>query len=236
MSPRAPPSGRLAVWDVDGTLVDSRASIQAAMVRAYEAEGLDAPGYDLTRAIVGLSLREAMGVLSPELEPLTLDRLTEGYKAAWVQLHADPAFHEPLYPGAADLLEAMAQAGWGMAMATGKSRRGVESVLAAHGWSGVFVSTHCADDGPGKPHPAMLQAALAASGAAPGEAVMIGDTAFDMRMARAAGVRAQGVSWGFHTADEVREGGAHAVAHSFAELHALLDRWAAGPLEETAPA
>ena len=217
----------LAVFDVDGTLVDSRQAIQAAMVRAFEGEGLAPPPYDETRRIVGLSLAEAMAVLRPGAEPAGLARLVEGYKAAWVRLHADPAFHEPLYPGAADLLAHLAAAGWRLSMATGKSRRGVEAVLGAHGWSGLFASTHCADDGPGKPHPAMLHAALAAAGAEPAEAVMIGDTGFDMAMARAAGVRALGVAWGFHTAAEVLAGGADHLSRSSPELEAELDRFAA---------
>ena len=142
-------------------------------------------------------------------------------------MHADPGFREPLYPGAADLLARLATSGWRLSMATGKSRRGVEAVLEAHGWAGLFVSTHCADDGPGKPHPAMLRAALRASGVRPSHAVMVGDTAFDMAMACAADVRAVGVSWGFHTAEEVLAGGADQLSRDFAELGAELDRFAA---------
>lgn len=216
----------LAVWDVDGTLVDSRASIQAAMGAAFHAEGLAPPPYDATRRIVGLSLPDAMDAMAPEADAAKLARLTQAYKDAWVEMHARPGFHEPLYPGAAALLERLRAEGWRLAMATGKSRRGVEAVLAMHGWADVFGSTHCADDGPGKPHAAMLRAAMAAAGADPADTVMIGDTSFDMVMARAAGARAQGVAWGFHTSDEVRAGGAEHVAADMAELGAELDRFA----------
>ena len=219
--------GPLAVFDVDGTLVDSRETIQAAMVRAFEAEGLAAPAYDSTRRIVGLSLPEAMRVLVPGADAGGLDRLVESYKSAWIALHADPAFMEPLYPGAADLLSRLAATGWRLALATGKSRRGVEAVVRAQGWETVFASTHCADDGPGKPHPAMLEAALAVSGVKPGQAVMIGDTAFDMAMARSAGVRALGVAWGFHTEAEVWDGGADHLSRDFTDVATELDRFAA---------
>lgn len=216
----------LAVWDVDGTLVDSRASIQEAMAAAFTAEDLHPPPYDATRRIVGLSLPEAVRTLAPELDADRLERLTQAYKDGWVEMHARTGFHEPLYPGAAALLERLRAQGWRLAMATGKSRRGVEAVVALHGWADVFGSTHCADDGPGKPHPAMLRAAMAAAAAEPRDTVMIGDTAFDMAMARAAGVRALGVAWGFHTADEVRAGGADHLAADMAELGAELDRFA----------
>ena len=211
------------MWDVDGTLVDSRASIQEAMTRAFEAANLAPPPYDATRRIVGLSLRPALAELAPRLDDAALDRLADAYRGAWLDMHAAPGFSEPLYPGAQACLEQLRREGWRLAMATGKSRRGVERALAVHGWGELFLSTHCADDGPGKPDPAMLNAALAAAGAPAGAAVMIGDTAFDMAMARAAGVRALGVSWGFHTAEEVRAGGAEAVVDDFSALEAALD-------------
>ena len=212
---------------MDGTLVDSRASIQAAMVRAFAAEGLPAPVYDRTRRIVGLSLGEAMAVLAPDLDACVRGRLVDGYKAAWIELHADPAFHEPLYAGAADLLARLTDEGWRLSMTSGKSRRGVGFLIRAHGWEALFVSTHCADDSPGKPHPAMLRAALAVSDIRPGRAVMIGDTGCDMAMARAAGVRALGVTWGFHTEAEVLAGGADHLGQDFRDLAAELDRFAA---------
>jgi phosphoglycolate phosphatase len=112
-------------------------------------------------------------------------------------------------------------------MATGKSRRGVGRWLARDGWAELFASTHCADDGPGKPHPAMVLAALEACGASPQRAVMIGDTSHDIQMALNAGVRAQGVAWGFQTAEEVAASGAHHVALTFDELSAELERFAA---------
>ena len=215
------------MFDVDGTLVDSRATIYEAAQSAFRDLGLPEPAYDEVRQIVGLTLHEALGVIAPELPPQDLDRLVLRFQAAFQRFHARPGFIEPLYDGAAELLDALRAGGWNIAMATGKSRRGVENVIRMHGWADLFDSTHCSDDGPGKPHPAMLEAAMAALAAPPERTVMIGDTAHDIAMAKAARARAQGVAWGFHTRDEIAAAGADHVAGTFAELHAALDRFAA---------
>ncbi|HEX8568985.1 MAG TPA: HAD-IA family hydrolase [Caulobacteraceae bacterium] len=217
----------LAVFDVDGTLVDSRATIFEAAQSAFRDLALPEPAYDEVRQIVGLTLHEALGLIAPDLPPPDLDRLVLRFQAAFQRFHAEPGFIEPLYDGAAELLDALRSGGWKIAMATGKSRRGVENVIRMHGWADLFDSTHCSDDGPGKPHPAMLEAAMAALSTPAGRTVMIGDTAHDIAMAKAAGARAQGVAWGFHTVDEIAAAGADHVAGTFAELHAALDRFAA---------
>ena len=225
----------LAVFDVDGTLVDSRATIYEAAQSAFRDLGLPEPAYDEVRQIVGLTLREALGLIAPDLPAPDLDHLVHRFQAAFQRFHAVPGFIEPLYDGAAELLDALKSDGWKIAMATGKPRRGVENVIRMHGWADLFDSTHCSDDGPGKPHPAMLQAAMAALGAPPEGTVMIGDTAHDIAMARAAGARAQGVAWGFHTTDEIAAAGADHVADSFAELSDALQAFA-GPAPCPAPA
>jgi len=219
-------SVRLAVFDVDGTLVDSREIIWRAAREASADVGLPEPDYDRVRRVVGLSLGDALRALAPELAGAELEAFVERYKASFLRMHATPGFAEPLYDGAEDLLQRLRRGGWTVAMATGKSRRGVERWLARDGWAEIFASTHCADDGPGKPDPAMLLAAMKAAGAGPERTVMIGDTSHDMLMAVNAGVRPQGVAWGFQTADEVRAAGAVHVAESFAELEAELDRFA----------
>jgi len=221
-------SRRLAVFDVDGTLVDSRATIQRCMTLAFEALDLTPPPYEVTRQVVGLNLKEALDGLAPELGPDDRQLLTRAYSDAFKRVHADPGFGEPLYPGAAELLARLRGEGWLIAMATGKSRPGVERVIRTHDWADLFDSTHCADDGPGKPHPAMLVECMRVLQARPEVTVMIGDTAHDIRMARAARVRAQGVAWGFHTAAEVAEAGADHVALTFAELSAELERFGQG--------
>ncbi len=216
----------LAIWDVDGTLVDSRETIAACMDAGFASQRLPRPGYDRTRHIVGLTLNVAVEAMTPGLPPTVQAGVADGYRTAFQALHADPAYREPLYPGAAELMERLARAGWRQAVATGKSRRGLDRVVAANGWQERFVSLHCSDDGPGKPDPAMVLAALAATGTPPERAVMIGDTSHDMRMGKTAGVRALGVAWGFHTAEELREAGADHVSVTWAELRAELDRFA----------
>jgi phosphoglycolate phosphatase len=211
----------LAVFDVDGTLVDSRASIAEAMTGAFQAMALTPPDYDAIRAIVGMSLVPAIAVLAPGADESDLARLKQEYVAAFARRRA-AGLRDPLYAGAEDLLREMRGQGWLMAVATGKSRAGVTSVFAAHGLTDLFDSVHCADDGPGKPDPYMLNCGIAALSASPAHTIMIGDTSHDMLMARAAGVYAQGVDWGFHTEEEMMAGGAHHVSRSFGELAGAL--------------
>lgn len=220
---------KLAVFDVDGTLVDSRRSIAEAMSAAFRALGLAAPGYDETRRIVGLSLEPAIAVLAPDLERSRYPLLAQAYKDAFVA-NRDAGLVEPLYDGARELVMQLRAEGWKLGVATGKARRGVEAFMERHGFDGVFDAAFCADDGPGKPDPHMLNLVIETVGATPTDAVMIGDTSFDMAMARAADCYAQGVSWGFHTIEEIQSGGAHHIAEDFAVLRSELARWARAPV------
>ena len=217
---------KLVVFDVDGTLVDSRAILKQASDAAFHALGLTPPPYDALRQIVGLSLAEGLAQLAPEQPPEVLDKLVAHYKSSFGDLHRQPGFTEPLYPGAAELLERLKRDGWRIAMATGKSRRGVDTIVAMHAWADLFDSTHCSDDGPGKPHPAMLLQAMRALDASPACTVMVGDTSHDIGMAQAAGVRAVGVTWGFHTRAEIEASGADVVLDTFEQLAAELDGFA----------
>jgi phosphoglycolate phosphatase len=225
MRPAAP---RLAVFDVDGTLVDSRRSIADAMDQAFSAVGLPPPGYGETRKIVGLSLVPAIKVLAPDLAEARYPALAEAYRQAF-SANREKGLTEPLYDGARALVMELKEAGWWLGVATGKVRRGVDHFLEAHAFKDVFDCTFCADDGPGKPHPHMLQLNLKAVAVPAAQAVMIGDTSFDMIMAREAETLAQGVSWGFHTVAEVEAGGAHHVAEDFAALRQRLAAFAEGP-------
>lgn len=217
----------LAIFDVDGTLVDSRASIARAMDMAFTALDLPAPGYAATRKIVGLSLEPAIAALAPDLPQARWPQLAEAYKQAFIQNRAD-GLNEQMYEGARDLLLSLKEQSWLLGIATGKARRGLDHFLQTHDLGGVFDCAFCADDGPGKPDPHMVRLNLRAVGARPSQAVMIGDTSFDMAMALAADCYAQGVSWGFHTVEEIREAGAHHVAADFAVLAAQLGRFARG--------
>ncbi len=216
----------LAIFDIDGTLVDSRYMIQAAMERAFTARDLTPPVYEQTRQIVGLSLGVAIDRLAPrDLGPDALAELTEGYKNAFIAMRQAGEESEPLYDGATDLLTSLKSEGWHMGIATGKSRRGLDAVMSREGWFDIFDCSFCADDGPGKPHPHMVNENLRALTADPQNAVIIGDTHFDMSMGKAAGVHAIGVDWGFHNFAEVKAGGADVMVSTMGELSAALTQF-----------
>ncbi len=215
---------KLAVFDVDGTLVDSRQVITEAMNRAFKRAGLGEIGYDRTRTIVGLELTEAVLRLAPVDYPAErIPQLASFYKQAFVEMRSEDGFSEPLYAGARDTVERLADTGWLLGVATGKARRGLDIVFEHHGLHKFFQTLQTVDGGPGKPHPRMVLDAMNETGVEAEDTVMIGDTSFDMAMGRAAGVTALGVSWGFHTVDEINEGGAHAIHHDFAALDRALD-------------
>ncbi len=213
---------RLAIFDCDGTLVDGQAGVVNAMVVAFAAVGLPPPDKHQVRRIVGLSLPQAIRLLAPEASEDERQSADAAYREAFRTARESGSLVEPLYDGMAGLIEALAGDGWLLGVATGKSQRGLEHCLAMHGLSRHFVTLQTADHHPSKPHPSMIEMALAEAGVGREAAVMIGDTAFDIAMAVNAGVRAIGVDWGYHTAHELREAGAEVVARDPAHLKELL--------------
>ena len=217
---------RLAIFDCDGTLVDSQHNICLAMERCFAAAGLPPPARERTRAVVGLSLIEAMRRMLPEAEPDHHVDLAEQYKAAFQAMRAEALVEEPLYDGIAELIDALKAEGWLLGVATGKSDRGLALCLDHHGIAGRFVTLQTADRHPSKPDPSMIALAMADAGAAPQTTMMIGDTSYDMAMARAAGVTAVGVGWGYHHEEELRRAGAHHVASHPRDILALTKAFA----------
>lgn len=218
---------RLVVWDIDGTIVDSRDVIQNAMTKAFNDLGLQPPQYDQTRTIVGLSLDEACRQLAPAgFSENDLPDLVEAYKNAFVFNRTQTGFKEPLYEGAVEILEALANQNCLMAVATGKSRKGIDAVFGSHDLHRFFDTIWCADDGPGKPHPFMVQEAMKALGVDATETVMVGDAIHDIHMGRSAGVVTHGVSWGFGESAELHEAGAHFVHHTMDDLSMALNQFA----------
>lgn len=215
---------KLAVFDCDGTLVDGQASICEAMEAAFAAQGLTAPSRGVIRRAVGLSLPQAISQLLPDADEDQRATLVENYKLAFRSAREQGRVAQPLFPGIARTLSALKAAGWTLGVATGMSERGLIHCLAANGIADLFVTTQTADHHPSKPHPAMLEQALFEAGAQAEEAVMIGDTAYDMRMARNAGTRAIGVDWGYHHPRELTEAGAEKVVETPAELLEYLLR------------
>ncbi len=214
---------KLIVFDCDGTLVDSQFIITEAMNRALTTHSFPPMEREQVRRVVGLSLVEAVATLIPQESEESHVSVAHDYKNAFQSLRGDPAHHEPLFPGADEIIRELGGGLNHLGLATGKSRRGVNVVLALHGWDGLFDTIQTADDGPGKPHPYMLEQAILETGASPDRAVMIGDTTFDMEMARSAGVRAIGVDWGYHSSEELIDSGAEIVIKDFAQLKKALD-------------
>ena len=203
---------KLAIFDCDGTLVDSGANIHSALSEAFHEHGFDVPPPQVSRKIIGLSLVEAMAALLPEVEPAQHLLLADSYKRHFQRARLEGRVEEPLFQGIPDLLDRLEADGWLLAVATGKSDRGLSLCLDCHGYAERFVSLQTADRHPSKPHPSMVEQAMADAGAAPETTVVIGDTAFDMGMAANAGVRGIGAGWGYHDAAELLGAGAAAVA------------------------
>ena len=214
---------RLAVFDCDGTLVDGQADVCWAMENAFARAGLSAPDVSAVRRAVGLSLPQAVRALAPDLNEDQNRAVTEFYRSSFRARREEGLLDEPLYDGIAELLTALHDDGWRLAVATGKSDRGLAACLATHGIADLFVSLQTADRHPSKPHPAMLEAALFEAGALPAQAVMIGDTSFDMLMARSARVAAIGVAWGYHAPAELLASGALSVAATVAALSQAME-------------
>ncbi len=191
---------RLVLFDVDGTLVDSQGAIVSAMTACFQAQSLPVPDRDAILSIVGLSLPHAMARLAADQSVRIQSALVDGYKQAYhAQRLEQGTASSPLYPGARQVIEALhAQPEVLLGVATGKSQRGLDALLEGHGLQQHFITRQVADHHPSKPHPSMIETALAETGVPAAQAVMVGDTSFDMEMAAAAQVAGIGVSWGYH--------------------------------------
>ncbi|MDY6828042.1 MAG: HAD-IA family hydrolase [Pseudomonadota bacterium] len=191
---------RIVIFDWDGTLADSLGRIHGAMGRAAESEGLPCPSVAAVNEVVGLSIREALALLHPGVGPGAVERLRIAYGDAFRALDAEPV---PLFPGISELLAALGDIGVAMAVATGKSRAGLRRSLDQTALETRFEAVRCGDECRSKPHPQMVEELLAAMGAVPEDAVLVGDSTHDMAMAAAAGVAAIGVSYGACTAQRL---------------------------------
>ena len=209
---------RLALFDCDGTLVDSLNSINAAMGEAWHAHGLPGPDPDAMRRVIGLPLEVAIAQLLPSATDDERQSIGARYRSAFFQRRQTDDVVEPLFPGAIEVLDSLEADGFLLGVATGKSRRGLEAVLERHALLARFVTIQTADDCPSKPNPHMVQRAMSETGVDPSGVVVIGDTVFDIQMARAAGVASVGVAWGYHPTDELSAAGAGAIAQAFADV------------------
>lgn len=216
---------KLVIFDCDGTLVDSQHFIVEAMNMAFRANGLETLPRQRVLSGVGLSLPLAIETLLPNEPRKVIEAVSDGYRDAAGALRAKPASHEPLYDGIGQVIETLsARSDTVLGIATGKSIRGVDRLLAHMNWEGRFITIQTADTNASKPHPEMIETAMREAAAGPEDTVMIGDTTFDMRMALNAGVAALGVSWGYHPVDDLHKEGAHEIAKTMDDLIPMTDR------------
>lgn len=215
----------LIIFDLDGTLINSEAIILGAQYETFRRCGVQHPGREAGLGIVGLTLDIALARLAGLDVPD--DRLTQTYREVFTamreQVPADPSLDEPLFPGVAETLAALRTLpGMKLGIATGKSRKGAEFIVARHGWEDLFDVVQSADDAPSKPHPGMILNAMAAVGASPERTAMVGDSSFDIEMAVAAGAVPVAVAWGFQPAASLVALGARHVLTRMDELPAVL--------------
>lgn len=212
---------RLILFDCDGTLVDTAATIVESFTQGFLDAGVAAPPPEEILSIVGLSLPIATATLCA---PRDIDThvVLESYRKAYATIATGRI--DPLFPGTLDALDAIETPATLMGIVTGKSRRGLVRILSQHSLSDRFITTQTADDAASKPAPDMVHHALSATGADASRTVVIGDTSFDIEMALAAGAHAIAVTWGNHPEERLMDAGAHALAHTMDELPALIDR------------
>ena len=223
LNPTADKSHRekLIVFDFDGTLVDSRRLIVESHRVVFGEFGFSRPSEDDSLSLIGISLELVLSQLAGPDAPI--DKMVAAYQRLLPLLRADAAYAEVPFGGAADLLAVLAeQNGVVLGIATGHVSHAIAPALERFGWKNHFRTVQTADKAPSKPHPGMLLQALRETDVNAEDAVMIGDTQFDMDMAQAAGVRGVAVSWGYHRADRLRGTGASRVVHDMKELRDCL--------------
>ena len=219
------PTPHLVIFDCDGTLVDSQNAIVASMAYAFRAHGLGPPPRAAILGIVGLSLPMAVEALMPGQPKALSFQVSETYKSGFGAAILDEASRDPLFPGAGLVVEKLgASPDLVLGIATGKSLRGVHRLLAREDWGDHFATIQTADNAPSKPDPGMILQAMAETGVEPSATIMIGDTTYDIDMARAAGVYAIGVSWGYHPVAALRRSGAHEIVDDFLGLLRAIRR------------
>src|SRR5699024_3849790 len=204
----------LLIFDWDGTLMDSAGQIVAAMQRAIQDAGLPERSPEQLRDLIGLGLNDVVGRLFPHIDP----QRVRSWLSAYRRRYFSPASRAQLFAGTQQALDQLLAQGYELAVATGKGRRGLDEALAHSGIGGRFACTRCADESAPKPAPDMVDDVLLRTATLAERALVIGDTTYDMGMARAAGVDAVGVACGVHDAGRLHAGGARTVLTSVAAL------------------
>jgi phosphoglycolate phosphatase len=211
---------KLALFDCDGTLVDSGKLIHEVMARTFVHHGYERPHYDATRSIIGLTLDTAIArVLGVEEVTEHIQDMTRHYKEIYGPVRMEPGFQEPLYNGVADMIAALtARDDVLIGAVTGKSRKGLDLIRNTHGLDSTFFVSRTADDCPSKPHPAMVLECCAETGIDPADTIVIGDSIYDIMMAKSAGAKAIAVSWGYGEPDALLAAGADILVHEVGHI------------------
>jgi phosphoglycolate phosphatase len=213
---------RLVIFDMDGTLIDSVALIVETVTDAFNAINEPVPPETAIRAISGITAREAMGILAPAATPERVEKILDSYRTHYRE-RAGVA-REPMFAGALDVLDRLQeQPDTILAVATGKGYNSAVTLLGRHNILERFHSVETPDHNRGKPDPQMIETAMEKAGASRTQTVMVGDTVHDMRMAKAAGVKAIGVAWGYHSVFELNQAGADVIVESFEGLETAID-------------
>jgi phosphoglycolate phosphatase len=213
---------KLAVFDCDGTLVDSQHAINACMADAFTSLGYPEPDIADVRRVVGLPLVQAIEIIAKSPDA-PAQEMAAAYSKSWIDMRSKGNLAEPVFDGIVNVLDSLSANDWFLGVATGKSMRGLKATLEHHQLEFYFQTLQTADKAKGKPDPQMLEFAMAETGAEPSETVMIGDTTYDIEMANAIDVKTIGVSWGYHAPEDLKSAGASFIVHSTGELGTLLN-------------
>ena len=208
----------LVILDLDGTLVDNKALIVQILQTAADVSGLSVPSREAIAAIIGLSLDHAFHTLFPDADPAQQASGVQAYRTEALKRRAEGQDPEDLFPGTRAMVAQLRQDGHLLGIATGKARRGVDHFCKRFNMAGWFETVQTPDTNPSKPHPGMIESAVAETGARVDRTVMVGDTSFDMEMARNAGVISIGVAWGNHSVDVLERAGARHIVRAADDL------------------
>ncbi len=215
---------KLVLFDCDGTLVDSGSLIHETMRRTFLEYGKPEPAFEDTKAIIGLTLDIAIARMQgkPHADGEAVEMMAY-YKSLFATVRTELDYHDPLFDGIDALMDTIGpRDDLLIGAVTGKSRRGLNTVLQTHAFGRHFVVSRTADDCPSKPHPAMVTECCDETGMAASDTLVIGDAIYDMQMAKSAGATAIGVSWGYASVDALNQAGADAIVHHPSELMAHI--------------
>lgn len=212
-------SYELIIFDWDGTLVDSQAQIVNCMQVAFESTGLKIPDPEAIRHIVGLSLETAFYRLAPQIDNSLVVQLADAYRR---HSSTNSKHSTELFSGVRKSLLNLREQGFYLAVATGKSRRGLDAAMNGSNLSGFFDITRCADETRSKPNPLMLNEILTELNLDADKALMVGDTSYDIEMANSIGMDSIAVTYGMHEEHHLRPFSPRYLINNFSEIHSMI--------------